>query len=625
MQVRGIAWMLCAALLGVCVWAGCGDDGAPSGSANNGAADAGNNNQSDAGDDTDAEAPFNYIPLNDEACAIEEESEGAVASADQRVSALLKSGPSSIGEGFEVCSETPLNGCPACSDTTNRLNALLVALDAPLISYLGELAEASPLTSLQEYFFEALRYPLRHLSVTVSACADLERGSCPRGTTHRVTLTQSKKQPCAEGFSRCDHYSVEPESLDLSCSAFPLQFYGAVEEQGDGTRRLRATLPDEALDDVTFGFIVPVIESLPPNPETLTDAELEAWLEELATFENRLDVRVSQPSLELNLDASLDRGCGKMTGYVPSTLLTNIVEGEDPAVADLVRDTILPQYVDSEDPTRIAAELSFEVVPGTFTSGLACKPNPCGEERGTCNGDVLEYTIPTTACTLDRPASFVNGDSIAPQCGAPASVQGTVDCAELGGTCARGACTSEWESPAKGEVVVSELFYGVTTLDDGAEPGFYTWVELTNVSDSPLQLNDCVARSRSGGTFGNLQTLTSDAPLIIAPGGRFVMGGSMDASLNGGIEPDYPFGENLFIDLPVNNAFSLTCDDVEIDIVTWEYEVWGSTRDVAWQLQPSALDATANDDPANWCPATAPFGSRATSLGTPGEANAPCP
>lgn len=588
--------------------------------------DAGADATADTAEADTEEAPFNYIPLNDEACDIEDKSAGVVMLVDQEVTDLLKSGSTGLGEGLEVCSETPLNNCPACSNDTNRLNALLEALDGPLVSYLNELAEASPLTSLQEYFFEALRYPLRHLTVTVSACSELGRGACPRGTTHRVTLTQAKKQPCAMGFSACNHFSVEPESLDLTCSGFPLQFYGAVEMGPNNTRTLKATLPAEAAgDDITFGFIVPVIEELPPNPATLTDAELEAWLEQLTEYENRLDVEVSQPTLELSLDASLSEGCGKMTGFVPADLLTDIIEGEDQGVADLVRDSILPTYVDADDPTRIAAELSFEVVPGTFTSGVACKPNPCGEETGTCNGDTLEYTIPTTACTLDRAGMFRTGDRIEPMCGAPESVSGTIDCAELGGTCDRGACTMGWSAPGEGDVVVSELFYGVSEVPDGAEPGFFTWAELTNVSDTPVLLNDCVARSRSGGMFGNRQNIASDAPIVVPPGGRFLMGGSLNAAVNGGVEPDYPFGENLFIDLPVNNAFSLTCDDVVIDSVEWVYEEWGATRDVAWQLDPDEMTAAANDDLANWCPATASFGSRDTSLGTPGAPNSPCP
>jgi hypothetical protein len=42
----------------------------------------------------------------------------------------------------------------------------------------------------------------------------------------------------------------------------------------------------------------------------------------------------------------------------------------------------------------------------------------------------------------------------------------------------------------------------------------------------------------------------------------------------------------------------------------------------AIQLDPTLLDATSNDDGANWCHAISTFGSG--DLGTPGAANDPC-
>jgi hypothetical protein len=48
-----------------------------------------------------------------------------------------------------------------------------------------------------------------------------------------------------------------------------------------------------------------------------------------------------------------------------------------------------------------------------------------------------------------------------------------------------------------------------------------------------------------------------------------------------------------------------------------------STDGVSSQLQPGMFTTSANDSPANVCPAISPYGD-ATNLGTPGAANV-CP
>jgi hypothetical protein len=55
-----------------------------------------------------------------------------------------------------------------------------------------------------------------------------------------------------------------------------------------------------------------------------------------------------------------------------------------------------------------------------------------------------------------------------------------------------------------------------------------------------------------------------------------------------------------------------------IDAVTWTK----STNGAALQLDPDLTDATSNDDPSNFCDATATYG--AGDLGTPGAANTQC-
>ena len=55
---------------------------------------------------------------------------------------------------------------------------------------------------------------------------------------------------------------------------------------------------------------------------------------------------------------------------------------------------------------------AFAATEGTFTSGAVCKPNPCQEESGICNGEVLDYELMDGICSQQRPMGFVTGQSI---------------------------------------------------------------------------------------------------------------------------------------------------------------------------------------------------------------------
>jgi hypothetical protein len=68
-----------------------------------------------------------------------------------------------------------------------------------------------------------------------------------------------------------------------------------------------------------------------------------------------------------------------------------------------------------------------------------------------------------------------------------------------------------------------------------------------------------------------------------------------------------------------NGSVSVGRGGVVFDQVTFA----ASTAGVASSLSATAMDVTANDNPANWCAATASYGGG--DLGTPGVANATCP
>ena len=58
-------------------------------------------------------------------------------------------------------------------------------------------------------------------------------------------------------------------------------------------------------------------------------------------------------------------------------------------------------------------------------------------------------------------------------------------------------------------------------------------------------------------------------------------------------------------------------DQFLLDVITWP----SVTSGVSSQVKPANLNPTDNDNPANYCPATAPYGDL-TNKGTPKAANA---
>ena len=277
---------------------GCSRDGSSLGSVAAAGSDA--REAPDATSTDPGAPPFNYIPLNDKACVIEEAEEAVVRQAVERIEEISATYTNEIGGGFELCSEENKNGCPACDVADNKMLAILRTLDG-FVNIRGGSAEA--------YFREALRYPYRHLSVSTGACADLEPGSCPAGSETNIVLTQSRSQPCADGAAPCDHYSIESESLDGSCLQFPMSFYGADE---GGT--LVANLHEQTAEDVAFGFIVPFVRTLPEKPDRISEAELIEFLNVVAATKDRVDVRVWNPTLTISGEAGAR--CGVLRGWV---------------------------------------------------------------------------------------------------------------------------------------------------------------------------------------------------------------------------------------------------------------------------------------------------------------------
>jgi len=585
---------------------GCSRDGSSLGSVAAAGSDA--REAPDATSTDPGAPPFNYIPLNDKACVIEEAEEAVVRQAVERIEEISATYTNEIGGGFELCSEENKNGCPACDVADNKMLAILRTLDG-FVNIRGGSAEA--------YFREALRYPYRHLSVSTGACADLEPGSCPAGSETNIVLTQSRSQPCADGAAPCDHYSIESESLDGSCLQFPMSFYGADE---GGT--LVANLHEQTAEDVAFGFIVPFVRTLPEKPDRISEAELIEFLNVVAATKDRVDVRVWNPTLTISGEAGAR--CGVLRGWVDKQTFVDAAAAMDlsgsvlDAVEAVLSSTEEP-VPGSDDRKGIPGMLSFKLEPGTFVSGLSCQPNPCTElPEPTCAGGVLEGKGPIGNCTYPRPADFEPGDSIESVCDFSSIRDWSVDCEAIGGTCSEGACSTTWRAPTEGEVVITELM-----LNPGFTDPIGEWFELHNSTAEALNLGGCKVTSWNNGPEESF-VISSAGPLVLTPGSYLVVAATSTPEHYPGFEPGYVYHQTIVLEHKFADTLTLTCGDTVIDELSWDpTSDFPFEKDVSTQLDTGAIDATQNDDTASWCLSTNELSAKVK--GTPGTANGACP
>ncbi len=153
-------------------------------------------------------------------------------------------------------------------------------------------------------------------------------------------------------------------------------------------------------------------------------------------------------------------------------------------------------------------------------------------------------------------------------------------------------------------VIFNEVMSNPAELGDTAGE----WIELQNVGNDSVELQGCVVE-RDATAFEITE------PLLVETGQAVALANG-DAP---GFVPDYVYSG---VTLPNSAVFVLTlrCDDEVLDTVTVDPSVWPGAAGVSASLSPGN-SAQSNDDPSNWCNATAAYN---TDLGTPGEPNPPC-
>ncbi len=224
-------------------------------------------------------------------------------------------------------------------------------------------------------------------------------------------------------------------------------------------------------------------------------------------------------------------------------------------------------------------------------AGAALSLDPSAEDA-TANDD------PNNWC--DATAPYGDGDLGTPAADNP-------PCA-TGSTCLDGGAPRPIVAPGPGDLVIAEIMPNPAAVPDAAGE----WFEV--VAKADVDLNGL---SLGADIAAPDDTVTATDCIRLAAGGRALFARNADAAQNGGLPaPDVTFGFSL---VNANGTLQLGVDGTLIDAVAWT----GATAGAALSLDPSAEDATANDDPNNWCTATAPYGDG--DLGTPKAPNTPCP
>ena len=273
------------------------------------------------------------------------------------------------------------------------------------------------------------------------------------------------------------------------------------------------------------------------------------------------------------------------------------------AAADAAGDAPLPDAEPDAPTPDVGVDLGPDVLPD---EGLPpdegpepdLGPPPECEEADDCNDQ--------DTCTIDgcRRGQCEN-ERIVPCCSDDDDCDGTA--------CVRGL--RQCAAPSDpGVVVITEMMIDPEAV---ADP-FGEWIELTNRSFRDVVLNGWVL----AGTGGEAAVIDSrDGPVVVPPGGVYLLGSSRDRQRNGDIEVDFRW-EFFSLNNESDRVSLFDANGGLVDEVVYG-RGWPLEPGRAINLSGDRLDRLANDDPGSWCVAET---ERANGdFGTPRGANPICP
>jgi hypothetical protein len=162
---------------------------------------------------------------------------------------------------------------------------------------------------------------------------------------------------------------------------------------------------------------------------------------------------------------------------------------------------------------------------------------------------------------------------------------------------------------AAGQLVITEIMKNPDpTADETGE-----WFEIENTTRAEVDLRGL----RIGDAGTDTHVIATSLTLV----DYVVVGRSADTATNGGLSPDYVIDDGSMQLGSNDDEIVIACGDTVVDQVVYTTTTHPDVKGYAMQLQ--VVDATANDDGANWCMGSATYGTDG-NVGTPGAANDAC-
>ena len=160
-------------------------------------------------------------------------------------------------------------------------------------------------------------------------------------------------------------------------------------------------------------------------------------------------------------------------------------------------------------------------------------------------------------------------------------------------------------------LIITEIMKDPAAVNDSVGE----WFEIYNNTAVDMELMGLVVSDLGTNVF------TVDTSLPVAAGTHAVLAESGDPGVNGGLTPDYVWTTTFDLG-NTDDEIVLTFDGDELDRVVYDDPDWPDEAGEAMALSAPAYDTVLNNDPANWCAASAPYGDG--DLGSPGGVNSTC-
>jgi len=166
---------------------------------------------------------------------------------------------------------------------------------------------------------------------------------------------------------------------------------------------------------------------------------------------------------------------------------------------------------------------------------------------------------------------------------------------------------------AHGDLIITEVMIDPVAVDDA----YGEWFEIYNNSEAEVNLYGLILKDLGTDTY----TVSSD--LVLDVDSTALLAVNTNSARNGGLPTVnlHYKRTNLRMDNTADEVV-LSNGSTTIDEMTYT-KTSGWVAGASWSLDPSQLDATANDADSAWCAGITAYGSG--DLGTPGAANESCP